>query len=1141
MKANKNGVALIGQPVNAADFGSPRWWRGAGHALESLAVPADAEGVLRPIVDLESGDWQAGIEWDEPRDVLGIVVRFAEGSAIPDDLHVQYWRQNWPTPGPERLPGARRGWIGCDDPWNGHWVTVRAEVEGDGAVRTFTFDPIDAPELQSGVIEEMAKLPSAMRQGLRWYLGRIPEMLEQAQHYLARFRRTLKVRLVGSGDAPGIASLEAYADSTWQELELEVWFHEAGDWRGAVELVNGHLLELSGLGFGADDAAAADPCRSCRVTDDAKGLRLRVLSADCAADSGDRTIVTLRTNERSFSFLTSDLAYGPIYIKDYGVFIRAAGDAISLEEHQEAIARNPKSIYDRVVDEPEQSYERAAAEIPPLDPTKTTPFGRYMPLSVEAGRQEFALRYNAELFASKYALKLRGRDAARLLWPGAELWFRFPTGDPPDFREGAGATKQRVLDGWLPVVISEWLDREIIFEQTAFAALLDGPMTPQTERRGDEDVVAMLRFVIRNGTEGAKRARLWLAISPQEQLELRGNSVVALGRVVPDVPVARQWRVDAYEGPYLRCAVDTGGCGKLLTVPLAREGGSQSINTAVAYDVDLAGGEEHTIYVTVPFVTFRDEQDWERVAALDFGDKLEDVTTYWTSYVGSGGVFEIPTTILNDFHKAAQAHVAIAVDKDPVSGMYMVPAATYNYGVCANEATWQIHMLDQAGHHERAEAYLETYLRTQGTTPLDGDFSSAEGAFLGLEIEDGKVRVSHFNYNLDHGTVMENLVEHYRYTGDPEWLQRVAPHLVDACDMVTRERQATKCLDESGSRVPEYGLMPAGHLEDNPEWRYWFAVDSHAYNGMRGVAEVLADIDHPEAERLAQDAAAFREDIRAAARRAMTESPVVRLLDGTYVPHIPTIAGLRGRFWGWIRETAYGAIHLLEANVFDPCEEEMTWVLKDLEDNLYVSRQYGRPVDLERYWFSHGGITIQPGLTDQAINYLRRGQIEHGLRALFNFFGVALYPDVRVFTEHPVIELGHGVGPFYKTSDEAKALVWLRAFLMREVDDALHLAIGAPRAWFAPGESFGLHRMASFFGPVSFTVVSADVSVTWDVQLDDDRKPEELILHLRLPDGARIKAVTVNGQPHSDVDADAEVVHITNPATALLVRVDYEA
>ena len=541
----------------------------------------------------------------------------------------------------------------------------------------------------------------------------------------------------------------------------------------------------------------------------------------------------------------------------------------------------------------------------------------------------------------------------------------------------------------------------------------------------------------------------------------------------------------------------------------------------------------------MPFVTFTDEADWARVSVLDFDEKLGDVVAYWRSYVESGGVFDIPTAILRDFHKAAQTHVAVAVDKDVASGLYMVPAATYAYGVCANEATWQIHMLDQAGHHDRARAYLETFLHTQGTTALDGDFVSADGAFLGLEIEDGKVRISHFNYNLDHGTVMECLIDHYQYTGDKEWLARIAPNLVAGCDMVTREREATKCLDEDGDRVPEYGLMPAGHLEDNPEWRYWFSVNAHACNGMRRAAEVLSEIDHPEANRLAADAAAYREDIRAAARRAMTESPVVRLFDGTSVPHIPTRAGLRGRALGWIREAAYGAIHLLEANVFDPWEEEMTWVLKDLEDNLFVSRQYGRPVDLERFWFSHGGITIQANLTDQAINYLRRGEIVHGLRALFNNFAASLYPDVRVFTEHPVIELGHGVGPFYKTSDEAKALVWLRAFLMREEGSVLHLGRGTPRAWFAPGQSFGLQRMASFFGPVTYTAASEAAGTTWEVELDGERKPQELVLHTRRPDGARVEAVTVNGMPHASYDVEAETVTIADPVAKLAVRIQF--
>ena len=108
------------------------------------------------------------------------------------------------------------------------------------------------------------------------------------------------------------------------------------------------------------------------------------------------------------------------------------------------------------------------------------------------------------------------------------------------------------------------------------------------------------------------------------------------------------------------------------------------------------------------------------MAALDYDTKLADVVAYWRDYVESGGQMVVPDTILNDFHKAARVHVGISVDKDPDSGLYVVPAATWSYGACGNEATWQITMLDQAGHHDRAEAYLETFLQTQGLAMPDG-------------------------------------------------------------------------------------------------------------------------------------------------------------------------------------------------------------------------------------------------------------------------------------------------------------------------------------------------------------------------------------------------------------------------------------
>lgn len=1139
-----NGASLAaraGEFMDLAPFGKLRWWSGTQKQdLHTYPIEPEADGVLRPVRDAQSGEWRLGVEWDEMRDVRRVVVSYA--GEVPPGLKVQYWRFNWPTPAPERLPGARRGWIGRDDPFHGEWVTVKALKESTGSTCTFTFDPIDLPELGGG--------------------DRV-QTLEAARDYLARFRATLKLRLVWMGDsAPAVTNLQVYSAARWLEGQVDVHFpaSSGASWDGHAEVWNGYLLGVEGLTAAIKTLGDGD----WRFTDAAPGVRLHLHYSDAGPASTDRTIVTLWTAAASFSFQLADLNAGPIYIPDYGVFITWAGAGIDLAAWQAELATRPRSILDRVAAEPEQSLGRALAEIPRLDPTlqRTRPeLGMYLPIGVDAGRQEWAIRWNAELFGDKVGLKLTGRDAAHLIWPGALLRFRFGTGDPVDFHERRGAVQQSVLDGWLPVITSHWEDREFSYEQTAFAALLDGPLTPEAQRRGDENIVAMLRFVIRNTTPGRKRTRLWMAVSPQEEWELQGRGagttalVLATGRVVPAEPVKRQWRVDAYDEPVLRCAIDPRGRGRLSAVgcavpprqppsvhqkgpnPRSEQELSEAVATAIAYDIELDGGEAHTITMTFPFVSFSDAADWERVAGLDLDEKLAGVVAFWRGLIGAGGQMETPEPLLNDLHKAIRTHVAISIDKDVRTGWLSVPAATYDYGVCANEACWQIAMLDQAGHHAWAEKCLETFLATQGMSHLDGNFRTTEGLMQGLNLDDGEPHRSGFAYNLDPGFIMETLALHWRLTGNRAWLERVAPRLVQACDFIIRERQATKLKEQgwSGERpVAEYGLLPAGHLEDNQEWRHWFAVNAHAYGGMQKLAAALAAIGHPDAERLLQEAAAYRADIRQAAHRAMVEAPVVRLLDGTYIPRIPTRTGTRSREEGWFREAAYGALHLCESDVFDPREPEMTWVLKDLEDNLFISREWGRPVDLERYWFSHGGVTIQANLMDVAIDYLRRGDVKAGLRSLFNNFGASTYTDVRCFTEHPVIELGHGIGPHYKVSDESKALVWLRMFLLREEGEILHLAEGAPAAWFARGQAaWGVQQMATGFGPVSYRVHPGEDTLTAEVEAAWRQPPAALHVHLRVPEGVTLHNVTVNGQP-ADYDAASAAIRIAHPAAERL-------
>lgn len=1121
----------VNAPIDLAQFAKNRWWTGTQqHDLEIHPLTPNAGGILLPAQDQQSGAWHWGLEWTEPRDIRQVVVHFLDDP--PAKVQVQYWHNSWPTPAPERLPGARRGWIGRDDPWHGQWVTVRGEKTIEGKTCTFTFDPIDLPELQ-GIVSSA--------------------QLEQAEHYLARFRRTLKLRIVcRAAQQPRLAGIHAYSGSRWLDSKVDIRFGiESGtaqDWSGWVEGTNGTVLGITPLDFGGDDAVHGNNVWQCHLSQNTartndKGIRLHVRYAGCDPRSGDRTIISLHTHTRSFSFLIYDLNRGPIYIKDYGVYISWMGGP-SFGAYKILMATKPKPIFDRIAGEPEHSLASAMREIPLLDVIKQdsyTGLGRYLPLGVEAGRQEFAIRHNGELFADKDQLKLQGRDAAHLLWPGPRLRFRYGTGDPPDFRESGYTTSQSLMDGWLPVVISRWLNREIAVEQTTFVTLLDGPLTKPELRKGDENIVAMQRFTLRNTTHTRKQAYLWLCITPQERLRLDDGKIIAHGRIVPAEPVSCQWRVAQYEESRLRCTVNTSGRGKLHVIPTTEDASlSQVIPTAVLYTINLDGGEAHTMTIHTPFASFTHESDWDKVSTLDYDAKLADAVAYWRDYVENGGQILVPDRILNDFHKAARVHVGVSVDKDPVSALYVVPAATWSYGACGNEATWQITMLDQAGHHDRAAAYLETFLQTQGVAMPDGLFSSAEGALLAMDIDAGTPEIGGFAYNLDHGYIMECLANHYRYSRDGAWLAHVTPNLIASCDFVIRERQRTQCLNSEGQRELAWGLLPAGHLEDNPEWRHWFAVNAHAYAGMLAIAEVLSAGGHPDAERIKTEAELYRDDIRAAVHRAMVASPVVQLLDGSYIPHVPTRTGIRGREWGWFREAAYGALHLMEGYVFDPEEDEMTWVLKDLEDNLFVSREWGRPVDLENAWFCHGGVTIQPNLMDLSIDYLRRGQIKHALRALFNNFGVSLFADVRTFTEHPVVELGHGVGPFYKSSDESKALIWLRHSLLHEEADILHLAMGAPRAWFAPGESFGVHKMATLLGAISYQIRSTPTETTVSITLADGHQVNSLIVHMRLPEGERIQAITLNEKPFSYFDAGNETVTIAGVENKMFLTVYYE-
>src|SRR5262249_2410199 len=152
--------------------------------------------------------------------------------------------------------------------------------------------------------------------------------------------------------------------------------------------------------------------------------------------------------------------------------------------------------------------------------------------------------------------------------------------------------------------------------------------------------------------------------------------------------------------------------------------------------------------------------------------------------------------------------------------------------------------------------------------------------------------------------------------------------------------------------------------------------------------------------------------------------------------------------------------------IVDPNSVETKWILKDYEDNLYISNIYGYTIgDFEHFWFSRGGFSMQANLLDGPIPYIQRDEPRHFLRAYFNGFSSAFEPPIRMCNEPSLPELGSPAGDMFKTSDEAQTTYWLRLMFVHEQGNNLILGQAIPRYWLHQGQSVGIDRAASYFGP----------------------------------------------------------------------------
>jgi hypothetical protein len=276
--------------------------------------------------------------------------------------------------------------------------------------------------------------------------------------------------------------------------------------------------------------------------------------------------------------------------------------------------------------------------------------------------------------------------------------------------------------------------------------------------------------------------------------------------------------------------------------------------------------------------------------------------------------------------------------------------------------------------------------------------------------------------------------------------------------------------------------------------------NSYHYAALERVAEMLANIDPGESQRLAREAETYKEDIRTAFFQALAQSPVIPLGNGTWCPTAPLWVEDRGALvlhstggdWGTVgafpKESLIGPEWMIPHGVIQPDEPAADFLL-DFHHELMTSDSAG---------------ILQPYYSQHPLIHLLRGEPTEFLKAYYNTVAPMADRQTYTFTED------YGGGP-HKTHEEAQFLMQTRYMLYLERGHTLDLLPGVPRSWLQDGQSIKLQNAATYFGPISLDVQSklADQQIEAIVESTSDRHPKRIELRLPHPDGR--KATSVKG------------------------------
>ena len=776
------------------------------------------------------------------------------------------------------------------------------------------------------------------------------------------------------------------------------------------------------------------------------------------------SIVTIRTEENPFSFFLRDVnKNNPIYIPAYNVAVTADGD----DRNYFAIEENNKNIAEKLNTElaEEECYASAISRVVKMHSPSMLGLSRDIRTFSLTMRNSYDPWHTIEPMYHYENLNVPGTDEP--------LIYQFM------FGRGTGCVydlTKRLDEGALPILHASQQDGGVAYELTGFTWLEDGELCTGSVK-GTHYLVAA-GFSI--GAELTDEQRDFCLTNKDGELNRTDRPVLFLRVIAKNTDPFPRYAFFKLPEPQAHPRIDDGRSYDAST-------GLACFKNGVPYGAYFADGKPipslelvsllhagETIQIDcfIPHAGKTDDQS--RLADLDFDVSLDRCRQYWTAKLDGAATVSLPEKRISDMMYAGLLQLDITTFGREPEGPCQ--AAVGKYGAIGSESSPIIQFFDSMGWHDLSRRCLDYFLEKQRNS----------GQMLNFH-----------GYTIETGAVVWNIAEHFRYTGDTEWLIRIKGKLLRACDYLIRWRRKNMSDDLRGRG---FGMLD-GKVADDRDNFYFFKNSGFAYQGLKNAAEILKDIDPEKADYLFHEATAFGKDIRETFFNTLAESPVVPLGDGTWCPTTGAWAGMRGptflqanggnwysHFQFACRDALHGCISLIYNGILRPNEMASDFLVA-LQQHLYCENNvaYSQPYH-SRHDFAH----------------LLRGEVKEFLKLFYCTFSSIADRETYEFWEH------YMQACFHKTHEQGWFLMQCRWMLYLERDNDLYLLSGIPARWIVPEKSICLDGVASYFGRMELRVEKRSDSDTVEaaVNVENDLQPlEDIFIRIPHPDGKKPRKV----------------------------------